>query len=348
MLNLYLERIKSGKDLTEVEAQSALSHIMEGKATEQEIEDLLINLSSKGESIEEIIGFARAMRQYSIKVDLGTTELLDTCGTGGDGGKIFNVSTAVAIIAAAAGVAVAKHGNRAISGKSGSIDVLEQLGIAIDLDVAELKTIFMQTNLAFLFALHHHPAMKYVGPVRKKLKKRTIFNMLGPITNPAGANYQLIGVYSEELTDKIATALLKLGCRKGLIVHSYSGLDELSIDGPTKVTEINNGNLSSFNIEPTQVGLQQSLLHEISGGTPEENANIIRKILEGEKGPNRDIVLFNAGAALYTSNHSTSIEAGVELAARIIDEGIAWTKLNQYIQISNELVMNRGAQHDIR
>ncbi len=336
MLKPYLDKINEQIDLTAEEASETLSLIMEGKANDQEIEQLLLGLAAKGERVSELVGFAKAMRFHSIKASLGRDGILDTCGTGGDGGKTFNISTAVAFIAAAAGIPVAKHGNRAVSGKSGSIDVLEALGIEIDISPLMFQQLFRQTNLLFLFAQLHHPAMKYVAPIRKKLQRRTIFNMLGPLTNPAGAQYQMIGVYQEQLTDMLAETLQQLGCQRGMVVYSLSGLDELSIDGQNKVTEIIDGKINSYLISPEDIGLRTYSIKDVQGGTPAENADIILRIFKGETGANRDIAVLNAGAAIYIANRSQSIAEGVKLAQQLLDSGSVYSNYQIYQNLSHE------------
>ena len=333
----YIDKVKQGLDLSVSEAEQTLTIIMNGKALEEEIEDLLLSLSEKGEHVSELIGFAKAMRNHSIKIQLPVDDILDTCGTGGDGANIYNVSTAVAFVAASAGIPVAKHGNRAISSKSGSIDVLEALGIGLKIDQHKSKQLFKATNLLFMFAQQHHPAMRFVAPIRSKLKKRTIFNMLGPLTNPAGAKNQVIGVYSEQLTKKIGEALLQLQCQRGLVVHSSSGLDELSIDGKNIVTEIINQKLQTYHIFPEDVGLRTSNLSNISGGTAIENAEAILAIFKGKLGPDRDILVFNAGAALYAANKTNSIADGVRLAEQLIDSKAVYDKYNLYQKLSSQL-----------
>ncbi|OEF98716.1 anthranilate phosphoribosyltransferase [Desulfuribacillus alkaliarsenatis] len=344
MLKQFIEIIDTGTSLTSEQAEQALSIIMDGNADNNQIEHLLLSLSNKGEHITELVGFAKAMRAHSISVNLDNSNLLDTCGTGGDGGNIFNISTAVAFVAAAAGIPVAKHGNRAVSGKSGSVDVLEALGINIQLDQLQSQHIFNETNLVFLFAQQHHPTMKYVAPIRKKLQRRTIFNMVGPLTNPAGASYQIIGVYSESLAEQLGEALLELGGKQALIVHSHSGLDELSIDGANTIVEIRNGELRKYTITPEEVGLQKGPLCEVSGGSAKENAETIVDVFRGtNKGVDRDMLVFNAGAALYIADKCKSIAEGVQLVEMLLDSKQVYKKYQQYKQLSNQFIGTEGA-----
>ncbi len=342
MLTQYLNKLRSAQHLTEQEASDTLCMIMDGKVDDLQIEQILAALSDKGEHVDELVGFAKTMREHSVKAILGREHILDTCGTGGDGGKTFNISTAVAFIAAAAGVPVAKHGNKAVSGKTGSVDVLEALGIEIDVDPIFFNEIFKQTNLLFLHAQLHHPAMRYVAPIRKRLQRRTIFNMIGPLTNPAGASHQIIGVYHEELTEKVGTALQRLGCRRGMVVHSQSGLDELSLDGENKITEIFGEKLYSYRLLPEEVGLSRYPLQDIAGGDAGENAEIIRNIFRGATGAKRDIVVLNAGAALYIADKSPSVAEGVKQAERLLDSGEVYRVYESYRRLAKMYCRVKG------
>ncbi len=325
-----ISQLVEGKDLSEADITAVMSQIMQGEATPAQIGAFLIGLRMKGETPEEITGAARVMRDKAIKIPVQTTEdepLVDTCGTGGDGTGTFNVSTTVAFVVAGAGVKVAKHGNRSVSSKSGSADVLEALGVDLTLSPERVGEAIREIGIGFLFAPSLHPAMKYaIGP-RRELGVRTIFNVLGPLTNPAGANVQLLGVYARELTTILAEVLGRLGSRRAWVVHGEGGLDELSLLGETAVSEWDGDKVSEFSVRPEEVGLSPCRPEDLKGGSPEDNARIIQEILSGEKGPKRDMVLLNAGAALYLSGIADSLRKGMELAARSIDSGEAMKKL---------------------
>ena len=317
------------RDLSREEARAAMAEVLAGGATGPQIGALLVGLQMKGETVEEIVGFAEAIRAAATPLvvrdsalDVSGTErdaLLDTCGTGGDASGTFNISTATALVVAAAGVKVAKHGNRSVTSKCGSADVVEALGVKIDLPPERLSECLHTVGIAFLFAPAMHSAMKYVQPARRELKMRTVFNLLGPLTNPANASCQVVGVYSEALVEKLASALQQLGLKRALVVHGCDGLDEITLSGPTKVAELRDGAVKTYEITPEQFGLQRSPLSALEGGDAQVNAAIIRDILDGEQSPRRDVVLLNAAAALVAAGKAESIGAGIPLAADAVD-----------------------------
>lgn len=335
MLKSAIEKILIEESLTEKEAYNAMDEIMSGKATNSEIGALLMGLRMKGESVEEITGFAKAMRNKALPLKIKSNYAIDTCGTGGDGGKTFNISTAVAIIAAAAGVKVAKHGNRAVSSKSGSADVLENLGFNISLEPEAAAKCIDKEGMAFLFAQKYHSAMKNVAAPRKELGIRTVFNILGPLTNPAFVKGQVLGVYDKNLTNIIARVLLNLGCERALVVCGEDGLDEITTTSATYVSELKNNKISDYKINPKDFKINLSSGEGIRGGSAKENACTIIDILKGEKGAKRDIVLLNSGAALYVGNKCESIAEGVKLSEELIDSGRAYKKLQELIKYSN-------------
>ena len=322
VLTRIIDRLAAGEDLSSEEAGSLLGEIMGGRASEAETAAALIALRTKGETVEEVVGLASTMRRLATPVVTGVEDLLDTAGTGG-GGSTYNVSTTAALIAAGAGCPVAKHGNRSATSPSGSADVLEALGVSIDLSPEEVARCIAEVGFGFMFAPAHHGATRYVVPVRRALGVRTIFNFLGPLTNPAGANRQLIGVADPAFVELIAEALAKLGARRALIVSSLDGLDEMSTSGNTRVVEVRETGLRSYEVSPEDVGLRRSELGEIAGGTPEANADVIRRVLTGERGAHRDIAVLNAGAAIYVGADGGTLEEGVRAAEAAIDDGRA-------------------------
>jgi anthranilate phosphoribosyltransferase len=334
MLQEAIKKVVINENLTETEAYEAACEIMKGGAIPSQVGAFLMGMRMKGETVNEITGFARAMRDNASKVELDSDYVIDTCGTGGDGGKTFNISTAVAIIAAAGGVKVAKHGNRAISSKSGSADVLQALGINIDLEPEKAKQLIDENGMAFLFAQKYHSAMKHVGPIRKELGTRTVFNVLGPLTNPAFAKGQVLGVYSKELTHPIAEVLNKLGSERALVVYGKDGLDELTTTTISYVSELKDGKVTDYEINPEKFGIKLCTAEDIKGAEAKENAEIILNIFKGEKGAKRDIVVLNSAAALYIGKAVSSIEAGIKLAEELIDSGKALEKLNELVDIS--------------
>jgi len=332
-----LATLLDGKPLTRTEAQEVMGTIMDGEATPAQIGALLAMLRMKGETAEEVAGFAEGMRSRVQRVPTVQEGLLDTCGTGGDGLHTFNISTTAALVAAAGGVRVAKHGNRAMSSKSGSADVLEALGVNITLGREEAAECLREAGLCFMFAQVYHPSMRHAAAPRKELGFRTVFNLLGPLTNPAGADRQLLGVYDRNKTELMAHVLRKLGTVRALVVGSHDGLDEISLSAPTRVTELKDGHLRTYDITPDDLGLRPCGIGDIVGGDAAENAEKVRLVLSGEKGPYRDIVLANAGACFYVSGLSGTLQEGVKRAANAIDSGAAAAKLDQLVKTTEAL-----------
>ena len=334
-------------DLTVTEAEAVLEQIMAGQCTDAQIAALLTALRMKGETVDEVTGFARVMRSKAAQVrprsvgaSIGDTEreaLIDTCGTGGDVSGSFNVSTAAAFVVAGAGLRVAKHGNRSASSQCGSADVVEALGVKLDLAPERIGECIDEVGIGFLHAQLLHGAMKFVAPARKQMGIRTIFNMLGPLTNPAGADAQVIGVYAAHLTELLAQVLGELGSRRALVVHGSDGLDEISISGESKITELKRGKISTYTIRPEDFGFERASLQDIQGGDALENAGIILAILNGEAGPRRDIVLLNAAAAVLAGGLATDLKEGIELASRSIDSRGAIEKLNLLVEFTNRI-----------
>ena len=333
------------ESLTRDEARGVMTEVLSGQTSDAQIAALLVALHMKGETVDEIVGFAEAIRGAAASIylnsdtlDVSGTEreaLVDTCGTGGDASGTFNISTATALTVAGAGVRVAKHGNRGVTSKCGSADVVEALGVNITLPPARMSECLNQVGIAFLFAPAMHSAMKYVQPARRELRLRTVFNLLGPLTNPAQATAQVVGVYEEALVEKLAQALNLLGLRRALVVHGLDGLDEITISGPTKVAEVREGWVTSYQITPEQFGLKRAPLSEISGGDTKANADIIREILDGKKSARRDVVLLNAAAALVASGKANSIGDALPLATDSIDSGKAKAKLAGLVEYTN-------------
>jgi anthranilate phosphoribosyltransferase len=319
------------RDLTPADAEAVMDEIMTGQATQAQIGGFLAGLRMKGETPEEIAAFARVMRAHAIRVspDVSGT-LVDTCGTGGDGSQTFNISTAAAFVAAGAGVPVVKHGNRGVSSRCGSADVLTALGVTIGIPPETQTKIIQDTGIVFLFAPSHHPAMKHVMSARQDLGCRTVFNLLGPLANPAGAKAQVLGVYAENLTGTIAEVLHLLGVSRAMVVHG-SGLDEITTTGETTVTELDGDRMKKYTLSPEQFGLARAARTDILGGDPEENARIVRAVLAGKKGAARDVVLMNAGAAIYVGGRAGTLAEGIRLAAGSIDSGKAKGKLDALI-----------------
>ncbi|MEJ8544858.1 anthranilate phosphoribosyltransferase [Brevibacillus borstelensis] len=338
MLKTALEKIIGGCDLDRVHAEAAMGEIMDGKATAAQIGAFMAGMRMKGERAEEIIGFAKAMRERAVRLPLDVPGMVDTCGTGGDGSHTFNISTAAAIVAASAGVPIAKHGNRAVSSKSGSADVLEALGVPITLSPEDAADCLRATNLCFLFAPLYHQAMKHAAGPRRELAVRTVFNLLGPLTNPAEAKYQLLGIYDAKLLHTVAEVLRELGVERALVVAGADGLDELTVTGPSFVSELRDGIITDYEIEPEQFGLKRHSLDALRGGDAKENAKIVEDIYSGKRGAARDIVLLNAGAILYLSGKVSSIGHGVITAAELIDDGIVKEKLEQFRQVAGGLI----------
>jgi anthranilate phosphoribosyltransferase len=322
-----------------------MSAVLSGQATDSQIAALLVALHMKGETVEEIVGFAEAIRAaaaplhiHNSALDVSGTErdaLVDTCGTGGDASDTFNISTASALTVAGAGVRVAKHGNRSVSSKCGSADVMEALGININVPPDRVAACLEQVGIAFLFAPAMHSAMKYVQPARRELRLRTVFNLLGPLTNPARASAQVVGVYSRDLVEKVAEALCMLGLKRALVVHGSDGLDEITISGPTYISEVRNGSVVSYEITPEQFGLSRAAIETLGGGDAPANANIIRALLKGEKSPKRDVVILNAAAALVAAGKTDSIRDALPLAEASLDKGAAGAKLEALVRFSH-------------
>ena len=335
MIKEAIIKLSKKEDLTYKEAEKVMNEIMSGEATPVQMSAYLTALSLKGETIDEITASAAGMRAHCVKL-LHDMDVLEIVGTGGDGANSFNISTTSALVIAAGGVPVAKHGNRAASSKSGAADVLEALGVKITVSPEESARILKKINICFLFAQNYHFAMKYVAPIRKELGIRTVFNILGPLSNPAGANMELMGVYDETLVEPLAQVMAKLGVVKGMVVYGQDKLDEISMSAPTTVCEIRDGWFQSYQIRPEQFGYNSCAKEELAGGTPEENAQITRDILEGrEKGPKRQAVCLNAGASLYITGKAKTIEEGVRMAESLIDSGAAVKKLEEFIYETN-------------
>jgi anthranilate phosphoribosyltransferase len=331
-----IDRLMSRQDLSVEDIGAVLAEIMDGNASEVETAGVLVALRTKGETAEEIEGLARTMRSFAKAVDAGRGDLVDTAGTGG-GRPTFNVSTTAALIAAGAGCAVAKHGNRSATGLSGSADLLEALGVKIDLGPDAVAQCIREVGFGFMFAPAHHSATRYVIPVRKELAVRTIFNFLGPLTNPAGATRQVIGVSDPSFLETIAGALARLGAERALVVSSHDGLDEISTSAPTRVVEVSGGEIRSYEIAPEDVGLARSDPGAFGAGMPEANAATTRRIFAGEPGPERDLALFNAGAAIYAGGRADTLREGVEAAAEAVDSGAAAGSLDALTDLTAKL-----------
>ena len=337
MIKEAIVKIVDKQDLTYDEAYEVITEIMTGQTTPTQNAAFLAALSTKStksETIEEITGCAAAMRDRATKVP-NDMDLLEIVGTGGDGAHSFNISTTTAIVCAAAGVKIAKHGNRAASSSCGTADCLEALGVNIDLEPEKCLEMLEKANFCFFFAQKYHTSMKYVGPIRKELGIRTVFNILGPLTNPASPKRQLLGVYDGTLAEPLAHVLTKLGVQKGMVVYGQDKLDEISLSAPTTVAEFSDGWVKTYEITPEQFGFERCTKDDLRGGTPQENAAITKAILNGEKGHKRNAVLMNAGAALYIAGKADSMEKGIALAADIIDSGKASAALEKIIEISN-------------
>ena len=335
MIKEAIAQLTEGKDLTYETANIVMDEIMSGKTTQAQMGSYLTALRMKGETIDEITASAAGMRAHCVKL-LHDMDVLEIVGTGGDNANSFNISTTSTIVISAAGVPVAKHGNRAASSKCGAADVLEALGVNIVLPPEKSTQLLKKINLCFLFAQNYHIAMKYVAPVRKELGIRTVFNILGPLSNPAGANMELMGVYDEALVEPLARVLSNLGVKRGMVVYGQDMLDEISLSAPTTVCEVKDGSYTSYVITPEELGLTRCQKADLVGGTPQENAEITRAILAGEKGPKRDAVLLNSAAALKIAGKVSDLKAGIALAAETIDSGAAKAQLEQFIRLTNE------------
>ncbi len=330
------------QSLSREEAHAVMTEVLTGLCSDVQIAALLVALHMKGETVEEIVGFAEAIRAAAIPLELhansvldasgtGRDALVDTCGTGGDASGTFNISTATAFVAAGAGVRVAKHGNRSVTSKCGSADVMEALGVNIQLPATQIAACMEQVGIAFLFAPAMHSAMKHVQTARRELRLRTVFNLLGPLTNPARATCQVVGVYSADLVEKLAEALSMLGLHRALVVHGNDGLDEITITGPTRVGEVREGQVHTYEVTPEEFGLQRATLEDISGGDAAQNASLIREVLAGKKSARRDVVVLNAAAALVAAGRADHLREAVPLAATSIDSGAASAKLQALV-----------------
>ena len=332
--NNILSKVSSKDGLSDEESYFSFNYILDGKASEKQIEKFLLGLRERGEKIEEITAATKVMREKSSKVS-APDNAIDTCGTGGSGSGKYNISTAASLVAAGAGAVIAKHGNRALSSKSGSSQVLEELGVKLDIEPKKITECIEKSNIGFMFAPNHHPAMKYVGPVRQKLKVRTIFNILGPLSNPANVKKQLIGVFDKNWLEPMAKTLRNLGSHRALLVNGSDGFDELTTTGISYVAELNDGNIKTYEISPEKLGLKLSNFDDLIGGDPEQNAKKIISLLEGEKGPYRDIVLLNSAAALYVDGKVKNLKDGISMSKNSIDNGSAKIALNNLVRTSN-------------
>ncbi len=335
MITSALAELLDGRSLSRETAREVMDEIMRGEATPGQIGGFLVALRVKGETADEITGCAEAMRAHVVAVRPVRDDLVDTAGTGGDGGRTFNISTAAALVAAAAGAAVAKHGNRAVSSASGSADVLEALGFSLEQPPERIAQSIDELGFGFMFAPTHHPAMRHAAPVRKELATRTVFNVLGPLTNPAGARAQVIGVYAPALVRTMAEVLAQLGARRAFVVHGAHGIDELSPCGPNLVCEIADGEVLERTIDPAELGIEGSAPDDLLGGSPEQNAESIRTVLAGEIGAKRDAVLLNAAGAIAAAGHAEDLAEGLEVARRAVDSGAARARLDELAEFSH-------------
>ncbi|MFP4660998.1 MAG: anthranilate phosphoribosyltransferase [Halanaerobiales bacterium] len=340
MFNQCLEKVIAGQNLSEKEMEGTMRAIMEGEVSESQIAGMLVGLRMKGETIEEITGAARVMREKAISIRNIKELSIDTCGTGGDGSNTFNISTTVTFVLAAGGLTVAKHGNRSVSSKCGAADVLEALGVNLSLTPSQVEKCVEEINLGFLFAPVHHKAMKYAIKPRRDLGLRTIFNVLGPLTNPAAVNYQVMGVYHPSLIYPLASVLKNLGVKSAMVVNGNGHIDEFTLSGPNHVAYLHDNQIKEMEITAEDVGLKQAALEDITGGSPDINKDIILDILKGKTGPKRDVVLFNAAAAFKVTGLSQTWDEGIKMAAEIIDSGKAFKKLNELIMFTNKQVVS--------
>jgi anthranilate phosphoribosyltransferase len=329
-----LRRLLDGRDLSRDDARAVMAEVMAGEATPAQIAGFLVALRAKGETADEIAGCAEAMREHALEVRPERDDLVDTAGTGGDGARTFNISTAAALVAAAAGAGVAKHGNRAVSSASGSADVLEALGFQLELPPARIARSIDELGFGFLFAPAHHPAMRHAAAVRRELATRTVFNVLGPLTNPAGARSQVVGVYSPELVRTIANVLASLGARRAFVVHGANGIDELSPAGPNLVCEVVDGRVVERSIDPVDLGVPLCAHEELGGGSPEENAAVIRQVFAGANGGRRSAILLNAAGAIAAGGLAHDLREGLEVAREALDSGAAAERLERLVAFS--------------
>jgi len=339
MFTALLEKLVRHEDLTDDEAAGAMREVMDGRASSASLAALLSALVMKGERPAEVVGFARTMREHAVKLSSPAGDVFDTCGTGGDRSGTFNISSAAALVVAACGVKVAKHGNRSVSSRCGSADVFEQLGVNIAAPVPVVERSLHEANIAFFFAPTFHPSMKYAAQTRRELGIRTAFNLLGPLTNPAGARRQVVGVPRPELADLVARALLMLGSERAWVVHGVDGIDEISTTGYTKVLECRDGGVNTFYIHPAEFGISKASPADLQGGDATQNASIVRGILDGKNGPARDVVLLNAGAALFIAGRAGSVREGIACAASAIDSGAARETLDKMVRSSQEVAV---------
>jgi anthranilate phosphoribosyltransferase len=331
-----LERLARREDLTTDEAAAAMREVMEGRATPASLAALLAMLVMKGERPAEIVGFARTMREHAVKLQAPVGDVFDTCGTGGDRSGTFNISSAAALVVAAAGVKVAKHGNRSVSSRCGSADVFEALGVNVSAPPDVVERTLTTSGIAFFFAPVFHPSMKHAGPTRRELGIRTAFNLLGPLTNPAGARRQIVGVPRPELTELLARALLMLGSERAWVVHGADGIDEISTTGYTKVSECRGGAVNTFYVHPADFGVPKAASSSLEGGDAAVNASIVRSVLDGERGAPRDVVLLNAGASLFIAGRTDTVRAGIAQAEAALDSGAARATLERMARVSQE------------
>jgi anthranilate phosphoribosyltransferase len=343
MIQKLIDKLTRHEDLTTDEAAAAMVEVMEGRATPAQISGLLIGLAMKGERPPEIVGLARTMRAHAVRLSRRFDRVFDTCGTGGDGAGTFNISTCAALVVAACGVPVAKHGNRAASSLSGSADVFEALGVRVTAPPAVVERCLDEAGIGFFFAQTFHPSMKHAAVARRELGVRTAFNLLGPLTNPAGAARQLVGVPRPEFTELMARALLLLGSERAWVVHGADGIDELSTTGYTKISECWNGSVNTFYLHPADVGLPKATMAALKGGNAQENARIVQRILAAERGPARDVVLLNAGVALFIAGAATSVREGIARASEAVDRGDARQTLERLVAVSGAEEFAAGA-----
>ncbi|MDY6792307.1 MAG: anthranilate phosphoribosyltransferase [Thermodesulfobacteriota bacterium] len=334
MFREKLNKIVQGNDQNETEMSFMIYEILSGNITDAQIGAFMAALATKGETIEELAGAATAMRRKALRIQVSSPAVVDTCGTGGDGLQTFNISTTAAFVVAGCGVTVAKHGNRSVSSKCGSADLLETLGVKLDLHPEIVEEAVAEIGIGFLFAPLYHSAMRYVAGARKEVGLRSIFNMLGPLTNPAGVKYQLLGVYAPELTEMVANALKLLGAKRAFVVHGHDGLDEISVCASTRISELQDGLIRTYDITPEQFFEKQADAKELIGGGPEKNADITKKILSGEKGTKRNVVLLNASAALVAAGKAKNFMQGIDLAKGSIDSGAAADKLEALVRFT--------------
>lgn len=334
MIKEAIIKLTNKEDLTFEEAKTVMDEIMNGQTTDVQKSAYLVALSMKGETIDEITGSALGMREHAIQID-HDFDVLEIVGTGGDKSNSFNISTTASMVISAAGIPVAKHGNRAASSKSGAADCLEALGVNITISPEKMNEILKEEKICFMFAQVYHTAMKYVGPIRKELGIRTVFNLLGPLTNPACANFQVMGVYSESLVQPMAKVLEKMGIKKAMVVYGQDGLDEISLSAKTTVCELRNGNLKTYEINPSDYGFSLCDKSDLTGGTPQENAQITKDILNGAKGPKTDAVILNAAAGIYIAKDDITYSQAIDIAKEILNSGKAAAKLESFIKSTN-------------